>query len=91
MTRTYGKWFVHTPDGYTIHFSVERGGLCHGMPFVNMLSPSEDYITPTDNTHLFGLQDEFGHNNMDGIVMAGDSEEEFRGFHHKGGQRRYLR
>jgi hypothetical protein len=37
VTKTYGKWFVHTPDGYTIHFSIERGGLCHGMQIVNML------------------------------------------------------
>ena len=29
VTKTYNKWFVHTPDGYTIHLSVERGGLCH--------------------------------------------------------------
>lgn len=47
VTKTYNKWFVHAPDGYTIHFSVERDGLCHGMPFVNMLAPPEDYITPT--------------------------------------------
>lgn len=32
VTKTYDKWFVHAPDGYTIHFSVEKDGLCHGMP-----------------------------------------------------------
>jgi hypothetical protein len=49
------------------------------MPFVNMLSPSEDYITPTDNT-LFGLPDEFGHNNMDGIAMLETVRKNFEGF-----------
>jgi hypothetical protein len=75
----YDKWFVHTPDGYTIHFSVERGGLCHRMPFVNMLSPPEDYITPTDNT-LFGLPDEYGHDNTDGVVMVEIVRKHFEGF-----------
>jgi hypothetical protein len=78
VTKTYDKWFVHTPDRYTIHFSVE-GGLCHGMPFVNMLSPPDDHITPTDNT-LFGLPVEFGHNNMDGVAMVETVRKNFEGF-----------
>jgi hypothetical protein len=49
------------------------------MPFFNMLSPPEDYITPTDNT-LFGLPDEYGHDNTDGVVMVEIVRKHFEGF-----------
>jgi hypothetical protein len=49
------------------------------MPFINMLSPPEDHITPTDNT-LFGLPVEFGHNNMDGVAMVETVRKNFEGF-----------
>ena len=42
-------------------------------------SPPEDCITSTDNT-LFGLPDEFGHDNTDGIVMVETVRKNFESF-----------
>jgi hypothetical protein len=46
---------------------------------VGCVTPPEDYITPTDKT-LFGLPDEFGHDNTDGIVMVETVRKNFKSF-----------
>jgi hypothetical protein len=46
---------------------------------VGCVTPPEDYITPTDKT-LFGLPDEFGHDNTDRIVMVETVRKNFESF-----------